>query len=102
MLNGKKEFVAALVVIVIVLVTLALPYVLTEAYGLQVKNLILFMQVVLAFFSAGMSIWWLVRYRQTSHDIETLREEIGLKIRGRNEREHDSSEGRNRDGHKRK
>jgi flagellar basal body-associated protein FliL len=77
MLKGRKEFVAALVVIVIVLVTLALPYALTEAYGLKVKKLILLMQlVVLVVFSAGMLIWWLVRYRQTSHNIETLREEI--------------------------
>lgn len=102
MLKRKRAFVAALVVIVIVLVTLALPYTLTEAYGLQVKNLILLIQVVLPFFSEGMLIWWLVRYRQTSHDIETLRVEIELKIRGRNEREHDSSEGRNMREHKRK
>ena len=77
MLKGKKEFVAALFVIVIVLVTLALPYALIEAYGLKVKKLILLMQlVVLVVFSVGMLVWWLVRYRQTSHGIETLREEI--------------------------
>lgn len=94
---------AALVVIVIVLVTLALPYALTEAYGLKVKKLILLMRlVVLASFSAGMLIWWLVRYRQTSHNIETLQKEIERKIRGRNESEHDASEGRNKRGHKRK
>jgi len=69
--------VAALAVVVIVFVVLALPYALTEAYGLKTKKLILLMQlVVLAVFSAGMLIFWIVRYRQTSHDIETLREEI--------------------------
>ena len=77
MLKGKKEFVAALFVIVIVLVTLALPYALIEAYGLKVKKLILLTQLVfLVVFSVGMLIWWLVRYRQTSHDVEKLREEI--------------------------
>jgi len=77
MLKRKKEFVAALAVVVIVFVVLALPYALTEAYGLKTKKLILLMQlVVLAVFSAGMLIFWIVRYRQTSHDIETLREEI--------------------------
>lgn len=76
MLKRKKEFVAALAVVVIVFVVLALPYALTEAYGLKTKKLILLMQlVVLAVFSAGMLIFWIVRYRQTSHDIETLREE---------------------------
>ena len=76
-LKGKKEFVAALFVIVIVLVTLALPYALIEAYGLKVKKLILLTQLVfLVVFSVGMLIWWLVRYRQTSHDVEKLRQEI--------------------------
>ena len=77
MLKRKIEFVAAIAVVVIVFVVLALPYALTETYGLKKKKLILLMQlVVLAVFSAGMLIWWLVRYRQTSHDIETLRKEI--------------------------
>ena len=74
MLTGKKEFVAAVFVIVMVLVTLALPYALMEAYGLKVKKLILITQLVfLVVFSVGMLVWWLVRYRQTSHDIEKLR-----------------------------
>ena len=103
MLKGKKEFVAALVVIVIVLVVLAFPYALIATYGLEVKKLILLIQlVVLAVFSGGMLVWWLVRYRQTSHDIETLREEIDRKICGRNESEHDATEGMNKRGHKRK
>ena len=100
MLKGKKEFVDALVVIVIVLLVLAFPYALIATYGLKV--ILLIQLVVLAVFSAGMLVWWLVRYRQTSHDIETLREEIDRKICGRDESEHDASEGRNRRGHKRK
>jgi len=77
MLKRKTEFVAALKVVLIVFAVLALPYALTEAYGLKTKKLILLMQlVVLAAFSAGMLIWWLVRYRQTSHDLQTLRKEI--------------------------
>jgi len=103
MLKGKKEFVAAVIVIVIVLVVLAFPYALIATYGLEVKKLILLIQlVVLAVFSGGMLVWWLVRYRQTSHDIETLREEIDRKICGYDESEHDASEGRNKRGHKRK
>jgi len=103
MLKGKKEFVAAAIVIVIVLVVLAFPYALIATYGLEVKKLILLIQlVVLAVFSGGMLVWWLVRYRQTSHDIETLREEIDRKICGYDESEHDASEGRNKRGHKRK
>jgi hypothetical protein len=63
MLKRKKEFVAALLVIVIVLVTLALPYALIEAYGLKVKKLILLIQLVfLVVFSAGLLIFWIVRY----------------------------------------
>lgn len=59
MWKGKKEFLAALFVIVIVLVTLALPYALIEAYGLTVKKLALLMPlVVLGVFSVGMLIWW--------------------------------------------
>ena len=82
---------AALVVIVIVLVTLALPYALIEAYGLKVKKLIILTQLVfLIVFSVGMLVWWLVRYRQTSHDVEKLREEIERKVRGRNENEYDN------------
>ena len=77
MLKRKKEFVAALAVVVMVCVVLALPYAVTEAYGPKAQKLILLMRlVVLAVFSAGMLIFWIVRYRQTSHDIETLREEI--------------------------
>lgn len=100
MLKGKKEFVDALVVIVIVLLVLAFPYALIATYGLKV--ILLIQLVVLAVFSAGMLVWWLVRCRQTSHDIEMLREEIDRKICGRDESEHDASEGRNKRGHKRK
>lgn len=99
MLKGKKEFVAALVVIVIVLLVLAFPYALIATYGLKV---ILLIQLVVLPFFCGMLVWWLVRYRQTSHDIETLRDEIDRKICGRDESEHDASEGRNKRGHKRK
>jgi fumarate reductase subunit D len=92
-LKGIRESVAALVVIVIVLVTLALPYALTEAYGLNTKKLILLMQLgFLTVFSAGLLIWWVARYRQTSHEIETLREEIRRKIHGRSKCEHDACE----------
>ena len=88
-----KESVAALVVIGTVLVTLASPYALTEAYGLNVKKLILLMQLgLLTVFSAGLLIWWVARYRQTSHEIETLREEIRRKIHGHTKCEHDASE----------
>jgi hypothetical protein len=92
-LKEMKESVAALGVIVIVLVTLALPYALTEAYGLSVKKLILLMQLgFLTVFSAGLLIWWVARYRQTSHEIETLREEIRRRLHGRTKCEHDASE----------
>ena len=74
---SRRLFVAALAVVVMVFVLLALPYAVTEAYGLKSKKLILLMRlVVLAVFSAAMLIWWLVKYRQTSHDLEMLREEI--------------------------
>jgi len=76
MLKWKKEFVAALVVVVMVFVVLALPYAVKEVYGLKAINLILLIRLVVLAVSAGMLIWWLVRYRQTSHDIETLRKEI--------------------------
>lgn len=76
-MERKEEFLVALVVVVMVFVVLALPYAVTEAYGLKVKKLILLMRlVVLAVFSAGLLIFWIVRYRQTSHDLEMPREEI--------------------------
>ena len=77
MLKKKKEFVAALVVVVMVFVLLALPYAVTEAYGLKAQKLILLVRlVVLTVFSAALLIWWLVRYRQTSRDLKMLQEEL--------------------------
>jgi len=65
MLKRKKEFVAALAVVVIVFVVLALPYAVTEAYGPKAMKLILLMHlVVLAVFSAALLIRWLVGYRR--------------------------------------
>ena len=56
----------ALVVVAIVIVVLALPYALTEAYGLKAMKLILLMQlVVLALFSVALLIRWLLMHRQT-------------------------------------
>lgn len=74
--NSLRLFVSALAVVVMVFVLLALPYAVTEAYGLEAQKLILLVRlVVLAVFSGAMLIWWLVRYRQTSHDLETFRKE---------------------------
>jgi len=74
MLKRKKEFVAALAVVVMVCVVLALPYAVTEVYGLKAMKLILPMRLVaLAVFSAALLIWWLVRYRQTSRDSDMKR-----------------------------
>lgn len=83
MFKGEKKrhslwlFVAPLVVVVVIFALLALPYAVTETYGLKEKKLIsLTTSVVLAVFASDMLIFWIVRYRQTSHDIETLRKEI--------------------------
>lgn len=74
MLKGKKEFVAALAVVVMVLVLFALPYAVTEVYGLKAMKLILLMYlVVLAGFSVASLIWWPVRYKQTSRDSDMRR-----------------------------
>lgn len=74
MLKRRKEFVAAIGVVVMVFVLLALPYALTEAYGLKAMGLILLMRLVaLAIFSVALSIWWLARYRQTSRDSDMKR-----------------------------
>ena len=101
-MQRKKEFGGILAIIVTAFVVLALPYGLTGTYGLHAKHLALLIHVVLALFSAALLIWWLARYRQTSRDIETLREEIERKMCGRNESEYDASEGRNRLGRRRK
>ena len=90
-LQLKREFWGTLAIILIVFVVMALPHGLTETYGLQAKNFRLLVHVVSAIFSATLLIWWLARYRQTSHDIETLREEIEREIRSRNESEQDNS-----------
>jgi len=67
-------FLTALVVVVVIFALLAIPYAVTEP---EARKLLFLLRLgVLAIFSGAMLIWWLVRYRQTSHDIETLREEI--------------------------
>lgn len=83
MLKGEKKkhslwlFVAPLVVVVVIFALLALPYAVTETYGLKEKKLISLMtSVVLVVFAADMLIFWIVRYRQTGHEIEMIREEI--------------------------
>lgn len=83
MFKGEKKrhslwlFVTPLVVVVVIFALLALPYAVTETYGLKERKLISLMtSVVLAVFAADMLIFWIVRHRQTSHDIETLRKEI--------------------------
>jgi hypothetical protein len=76
MLKRYKESVAALAVVVMVLVVLALPYAITEAYGLKARKLVLLMRLVVLAVTVGLLIWSLVRDRQTSHDIDMLREEI--------------------------
>jgi len=77
MFKRIEEFEAALAVVVMVFVLLALPYAVTEADGPEAQKLILLVRlVVLVVFSGAMLIWWLVRYRQTSHDREMLREKI--------------------------
>jgi len=70
-------FVAPLVVVVVIFALWVLPYAVTETYGLEERRLIsLVTSVVLAVFAVDMLVFWIVRYRQTSHDIETLQEEI--------------------------
>jgi len=77
MLNRKIEFVAALAVVAMVLMLLAIPYAVTEAYGPEARELIMLMRLgVPAIFSGAMLIWWLARYRKTGHDLEMLQEEI--------------------------
>jgi fumarate reductase subunit D len=83
MFKGEKKrdslelFLTPLVVVVVIFALLVLPYALTESYGLEEKKLISLMtSVVLAVFAVDMLIFWIVRYRQTSHDIETLRKGI--------------------------
>ena len=83
MFKGEKKrdslwlFLTALVVVVMVLMLLAIPYAVIEAYGPEARKLILLMRLgVLAVFSGAMLIWWLVRYRKTGHDLEMLQEEI--------------------------
>jgi hypothetical protein len=70
-------FLAPPMVVVVIFALLILPYAVTETYGLKEKKSISLMtSVVLAVFAADMLIFWIVRYRQTSHDIETLRKDI--------------------------
>ena len=87
----KREFWGTLAIIVIVFAVMALPYGLTGTYELQAKNFALIVHVFSSVFSAALLIWWLARYRQTSHAIETHREEIERKVRRRNESEQDNS-----------
>ncbi len=83
MFEGRKKrdshwlFLAPLVVVVVIFALLVLPYGVTETYGLKERKTIgLMTSVVLAVFAADMLIFWIVRYRQTSHDMETLQKEI--------------------------
>jgi uncharacterized membrane protein len=76
MRQSLRLFVAALAVVVMVFVLLALPYAVTEVHGQKAKELVLPMRLVLAVFLAGLLIFWIVRHRQTGHDLEMLREEI--------------------------
>ena len=83
MFKGEKKrdflwlFLAPLVVVVVIFALLALPYAVTETYGLKEKKLISLMtSVVLAVFAADMLIFWIVRYKQTGQEIEMIREEI--------------------------
>jgi hypothetical protein len=83
MFKGERKrdslglFLAPLVVVVVIFALLVLPYAVTETYGLKEKKLVSLMtSVVLVAFSVDMLIFWIVRYRQTSHDMETLREEL--------------------------
>lgn len=77
MLKRKQEFLIALVIVITVFVTLALPYAVTEAYGFEAKKSILLLRLVaLTIFSFGLLILWVVRYRQTGRHLKALREEI--------------------------
>jgi hypothetical protein len=80
-LKKKTDFVAAPRVGVIVLDVLALPYALAEA-GLEAKKIVLLMYLVLlTVFSAYLLVFWIGRYRHTSHRINVIREEIELNRR---------------------
>lgn len=81
MLKKKMDLVAALTVVVMVLVVLALPYALAEA-GLGAKKMVLLVYLVfLTVFCAYLMIFWIGRYRHTSHRINVIREEIDLNRR---------------------
>lgn len=84
-MKSKKEFAVAVATVVIVYVVLGIPYALIA----PTQSMLLKRLVVLTVLSAAMLTFWAVRYKQTSHDLETLREQIERKMRGRNESEHD-------------
>ena len=71
-----RLFMFVLTVVVIVLAALTLYCTVTVICGSGTTRLILLIHVTLTIFSAGLLTFWIVRYRQTSHDLETLREEI--------------------------
>jgi len=92
MRHHLRLLVAGLAVVVTVWVMLALPYTLTEAYGLKAKRSVSLMRlVVIAVFSAGLVFFWIVRYRQTSHDLDMLQAEIERKRRRVRSLEHNES-----------
>jgi len=67
------SFLDALTVVVVVLVLFALPYAVTEVYGLKARSSMPLVDLVaLAVLSVALSRW-LVRYRQTNHDFEVGR-----------------------------
>lgn len=100
---STTSFVIALTIVVIVLGLFALPYAVREAYGLNAKKLILLVVwSCLAVFAAGSLALWAVKYKQTSREIEMLREELDREIPVRSDDEQDAAEGSNRRGHKRK
>lgn len=87
---------------VIVAAALSITYTLTVAHGLEIAELVLLVHMVLTVFSASILVFWIGRYRQTNHDIETLRKKTERKIHRCNETEHDVSERRNMCGRRRK
>lgn len=100
---SPASFVIALAIVVIVFGLFALPYAVLEAYGLNAKKLILL--VVWSFltvFAAGSLVFWVARYKQTSREIEMLREELDREVRDRSDDEEDATGGSDRRGSKRK
>ena len=93
MSESLRLLTVALTIVGAVLGLLAIPYVLTEAYGLEMRRpILLALLLVLAALLGGLLVLGLVRHKQTGREIE-LRERIERRIHEHKEHKHDTSEG---------